>query len=200
MPAKKIASKTPTARPRSSSTAAPRVKVDLDPGSNKMPPGPTIAEVEEARIKKRQRVMLEALKKTMGVVQPACEKSGVARATHYGWVQNYPDYAQAVNELREVSIDFAEGKLLQLIDKKNPSATIFFLKTQGRNRGYSERHEIVGANGGPIMSNVTGKLSFDGVSSLNKNQLRSLAKEILADDDEDEEQGEEHADDEEAGS
>jgi len=34
-----------------------------------------------------------------------------------------------------------ESKLLKLIDDGNPQAIMFFLKTQGKHRGYTERTE-----------------------------------------------------------
>ena len=53
-----------------------------------------------------------------------------------------PEYREAVRLLDERTIDFAESHLHALIKDKNPAATIFFLKTKGKNRGYVERQEV----------------------------------------------------------
>ncbi len=45
-------------------------------------------------------------------------------------------------EARESSIDLAESKLIEAIKAGNLTAIIFFLKTQGKSRGYSERSEF----------------------------------------------------------
>ena len=41
----------------------------------------------------------------------------------------------------ESSVDLAESKLIEAIKDGNLTAIIFFLKTQGKSRGYSERSE-----------------------------------------------------------
>lgn len=43
-------------------------------------------------------------------------------------------------ECREARIDIAEGILHERLEKSD-TALIFFLKTQGRKRGYSEKEE-----------------------------------------------------------
>jgi len=75
-------------------------------------------------------------------VSTACEKVGVDRKTHYNWLKDDPEYKEAVRAIEERTIDFAESHLHALIKDKNPAATIFFLKTKGKNRGYVERQEI----------------------------------------------------------
>ena len=39
-------------------------------------------------------------------------------------------------------MDFAESHLYKLVKEGNPAATIFFLKTKGKARGYVERQEV----------------------------------------------------------
>lgn len=43
-----------------------------------------------------------------------------------------------VQEARDARLDFAEGKLDEKIDNGDTAALIFFLKTQGRSRGYGQ--------------------------------------------------------------
>lgn len=90
----------------------------------------------------RKKLLLEALERSLGIVSTACEKVGVDRKTHYNWLKDDPEYKEAVRAIEERTIDFAESHLHALIKDKNPAATIFFLKTKGKNRGYIERQEI----------------------------------------------------------
>ena len=57
-------------------------------------------------------------------------------------------------------LDFAESKLFQKIKEGDSTAILFYLKTQGKARGYIERSEVTGANGGPVqVENVREKLA-----------------------------------------
>jgi len=106
-----------------------------------------------------KRLMLEALKSNLGIVSKSCEAVEISRDTHYRWLKEDKEYCEAVSELNERSIDFAEGQLFNLMagakkqvvtnqgnvveikDAPNATAIIFYLKTKGKNRGYIERIE-----------------------------------------------------------
>tara|TARA_Y100001973_G_C5158352_1_gene312114 strand:+ start:393 stop:770 length:378 start_codon:yes stop_codon:yes gene_type:complete len=90
--------------------------------------------------------MLEALEQTLGVVTTACKMVGIERKTHYNWLEQDEDYMLAVKSIEDVAIDFAESQLHKQIKKGSTSATVFYLKTKGKKRGYVERqeHELSG--------------------------------------------------------
>jgi hypothetical protein len=90
----------------------------------------------------RKKVMLEALRASLGIVTTACERAGVGRATHYRWIESDEDYATAVRECEDVALDFAETSLMKQIGRGEAAATIFYLKTKGRTRGYIERKDV----------------------------------------------------------
>ena len=92
-----------------------------------------------------KKTMLENLEKALGVVTVAARNTGIHRDTHYNWMLSDEEYKAKVAALREVAVDFAEAQLHKLIKEGNVAATIFFLKTQGKNRGYIERQEVTGA-------------------------------------------------------
>ena len=64
------------------------------------------------------------------------------RSTFYKWVKTDDDFAAKVKEIENVSLDFAESKLFEQIQDNNTSATIFYLKTKGRKRGYWEKQQM----------------------------------------------------------
>ena len=96
--------------------------------------------------------MLAALEKSLGIVKTACQEVGIARQTHYNWMEADPEYKQAVESIADGVIDFVESKLHGLIDKGDTAATIFYMKTKGKKRGYIERQEITGADNQPIIT------------------------------------------------
>ena len=99
--------------------------------------------------------VVNALKDCYGIVTDACRKCNVPRSTFYNWVNNDPEFKQAVDETQEEAIDFVEGQLFKKINgvevaqgeniySQPPSDTaiIFYLKTKAKKRGYVERTEL----------------------------------------------------------
>jgi hypothetical protein len=91
-------------------------------------------------IKKGQ--MIEALEKSLGIVTTATKSVGISRETHYRWLKEDPEYKEKVDSIGDMALDFAESQLHKQIREGNSTATIFFLKTKGKNRGYIERQEV----------------------------------------------------------
>lgn len=99
----------------------------------------------------RKKAMLAALEKSLGVVTTAARQAGIERTTHYNWLKEDEEYKRAVESLEDVALDFAETKLHTLIQNEDTAATIFYLKTKGKKRGYIERQEVTGSEGAPII-------------------------------------------------
>ena len=107
--------------------------------------------------KKRQNTaerIIAALKETAGLQTAAAKKAGVTYWTLNKYVKDFPAVAQAAQEAKEAMLDFTEGKLFEQIKTGNMTAIIFYLKTQGKSRGYVERAEVTGAEGGPVKTEV----------------------------------------------
>ena len=107
-----------------------------------------INNMNESRHIKKESI-LKALEQSLGVVTVACKKADVPRSTFYKWINEDEAFAIAVNDIENIALDFAESQLHSQIGNGNTSATIFYLKTKGKNRGYIERQEITGADGMP---------------------------------------------------
>ena len=101
------------------------------------------------KTEQHKKAMIEALEKSLGVVTTACKKVGIGRTTFYGWLQDDPEFAKEVDDIQNITLDFAESQLHKQIKDGNTTATIFYLKTKGKKRGYIERQEITGADGMP---------------------------------------------------
>ena len=102
---------------------------------------------ESRHIKKES--LLKALEQSLGVVTVACKKADIPRSTYYKWLNEDPKFAKQVQDIENVALDFAESQLHKQIADNSTAATIFYLKTKGKQRGYIERQEITGADGLP---------------------------------------------------
>lgn len=114
-------------------------------------------EIKMNKTEHKKKAMLEAMEKSLGVVQEACLIAGIGRTTYYNWMNGDSNFKDEVLSMKDISLDFAESKLFESIegvwqqgskDKiyKNPpnvTAIIFYLKTQGKKRGYVERFQHV---------------------------------------------------------
>ena len=91
------------------------------------------------KMEERKRLFLEALGRSGGVVAEACIATGIGRSTYYRWYAEDCDFREAADDIAETQIDFVESKLLRAINNGDVTATIFYLKTKGKKRGYSDK-------------------------------------------------------------
>lgn len=121
-------------------------------------------------IQKDKMKLLESLKDSSGIITYACEKAGISRQTYYRWYREDPEFKARADDISELQIDVAEASLLKKIQKGDTAAIIFYLKTKGKDRGYSERREVVVPGGIDI-----NQKDFD-VSKLSEEERKVLLK------------------------
>jgi hypothetical protein len=94
---------------------------------------------------KQKQTLIEQLKKTP-VIQLACEKLGVSRATFYRWRKDDAEFnratEEAINEGSNFINDIAESQLMNAIKDRNMTAIIFWLKAH--HPAYGNRIELSG--------------------------------------------------------
>ena len=105
------------------------------------------------RTQDNKELLLKALHKSLGIVTEACEKTGLSRTQHYKWYTEDEDYRKKVQEIDGMFIDFAETHLKEQIEKGSTPATIFYLKTRGKKRGYGDSLDITSGDE-PIKINI----------------------------------------------
>lgn len=88
---------------------------------------------------KKKELFLEALARAGGIVRTACEACGVGRSTYYRWRDGDEAFRQRAEEIAEEQVDRVESLLMRLIEGGDTTATIFYLKTRGRHRGYGSQ-------------------------------------------------------------
>jgi hypothetical protein len=108
----------------------------------------------------KKESMLAALEASLGVVSAACHEAKIPRATYYKWIKEDKDFRQKVEDINNLALDFVETSLHRQIAKDNTSATIFYLKCKGKQRGYIERSELdISSKDEPIKIDI----KIDGV-------------------------------------
>ena len=99
--------------------------------------------------------ILKVIPGTFGNQSEIARRLGVKRETVAGYIDRFPEVKAAFEQERESAIDFAESRLMSGINSGDPESIRFFLRTIGRKRGYNERMEVTGQNGGAIIVKLT---------------------------------------------
>ena len=107
--------------------------------------------MDESRHIKKESI-LKALESSLGVVTVACSTADVPRSTYYKWLNQDEDFAAAVKDIENIALDFGESQLHKQIGDGSTSATIFFLKTKGKRRGYIEKSELDITSGDKVIN------------------------------------------------
>jgi hypothetical protein len=103
----------------------------------------------------KKEALLKALEKSLGVVTTACKQLDISRATYYRWLSEDEEFSKSAKDIQDVALDFVESKLFEQIQDSSTAATIFYLKTKGKKRGYVERSELDLQSGDePVKINV----------------------------------------------
>jgi len=108
--------------------------------------------------------ILDGIERSEGTVTSVADTLGVARNTVYHWIEIHPEVGPAIKDCREKMKDFVESQLLKNIKAQDTTSIIFFLKTQGKDRGYIERQET--HHSGGIDLKPAGELTDDQLSAI----------------------------------
>lgn len=100
--------------------------------------------------------VIEALQANAGINTYAAawleKKTGLrcVESTIRGYRKRYKKVQKAAEEIEFNLLDVAEHQLFKLIRDGHASSVHFYLKTKGKERGYTERVESTGKDGEPI--------------------------------------------------
>lgn len=118
----------------------------------------------------------EALLKCHGNISRAAAALKVDRKTLYSFIERNPELEDVRSEAKESMLDLAEDRLFGLINTGDIRAITLYLKTQGKDRGYTERQEITGRDGGALVARQEAATLKD----LSPDELAKLTQELLA--------------------
>lgn len=89
-----------------------------------------------------KKKLLEALERSLGIVTPACKEVGVSRETFYRYYREDPEFKKSVDDINEITLDFAENQLLKKIKEGSERSILFYMKYKARKRGYTDSLDI----------------------------------------------------------
>jgi len=91
-----------------------------------------------------------AIKDYHGNLAAIARRFGYSRVGIAKFVQRYKELSQALEDARSEMLDNAESRLYKAVLDGEGWAVCFFLKTQGRARGYADRPSVNESNGAII--------------------------------------------------
>lgn len=92
-------------------------------------------------------LVIARIEECKGNLTMACKLIGCSRQTLYTYIKNRPSVQAALDTARESMIDNVESVLYSKALAGEAWAVCFFLKTQGKHRGYVERAEVANPPG-----------------------------------------------------
>lgn len=97
---------------------------------------------------------IKAIPNTGGIVTAIARRVGCDRHTARKFIDEHPTVAAAYRDETERVLDLAETQTIKAIEKGDMQTVRYYLSTKGRNRGYVERQEVTGADGGAVTLKV----------------------------------------------
>ena len=106
----------------------------------------------------------DAIRRAAGNVTAAARGLGVGRTALHARIAKSPDLQRVLQEERESLVDMAESALRAEVLDRNMTAIIWTLKAspEAKRRGWSERHELGGPDGGPVQHEHKGEVQLHG--------------------------------------
>lgn len=98
--------------------------------------------------------VISKIEQARGNLTAAASAIGCSRQTLYVFIRSHPTCKDALDSNREKMIDNVESMLYSKALDGEAWAVCFFLKTQGKHRGYVERQEITGEDGDDIRVHI----------------------------------------------
>ena len=102
-----------------------------------MPKKPFASKPEE-----KKKALLEALKKSNGIIYKACDRVGVSRQLYYIYTKEDKSFKDEAESIIQRQIDIVEEKMLSRIEDGSDKLIEFYMSTKGKHRGYKRTQEV----------------------------------------------------------
>jgi hypothetical protein len=115
----------------------------------------------QKRTKIQQEKVLKALEGSLGVVTTALKNSDITRQTYYRWLREDEEFANKVDEIENMQLDFIKSKYYECIKDKIPSVVIHAAKTR---LGWNETNNVDITTKGEKINDDRVVINFKGTS------------------------------------
>ena len=94
---------------------------------------------------------IEAIPGSGGIISTIAARVGCAWHTAKKYITTYPTIQRAYDDECEKITDLAESTLIKSIRDGDVASAKWWLTRKGKERGFVQRQEITGADGGPVI-------------------------------------------------
>ena len=109
-----------------------------------------------ARTRYTKEQTLDAVAGSFGIVTKVADILRCDWHTADAYIQNWAETREAFRGEGERALDLSESKLMEAVEEGDGAMIRFHLATKGKERGFTERHEVTGAEGGPVVIAIGG--------------------------------------------
>lgn len=109
--------------------------------------------------------VLSAIPDSFGIMSRIAANLGCTWGTANKYVNMYPAALALIADEQERVKDLCETKVIKSINLDDIQTAKWYLMTKGKDRGYTERQELTGPNGGPVQLDVN-KLTTEDAAAL----------------------------------
>jgi len=107
------------------------------------------------------KTIIEAIKGSAGIVSTIAKRMGVEWHTANDKIQKYPEALKAFQDEREGILDMAEATILTAIKQGDAGSAKWLLSTLARSRGFGDKVEVSGKDGGPVEISIIKRVIVD---------------------------------------
>lgn len=123
-----------------------------------------------------KRELLDVMQANGGFAYAAAKIIGVPYKTVHYWMCSDEEFKHEYRDIKERILDVMEAELIHRATKNKDRDTclLFYLKTQGKERGYVERRETTGADGASLMNEVTFKVAEADIDLVERIKIQAI--------------------------
>jgi hypothetical protein len=111
-----------------------------------------------------------------GIVSTIADRLGCAWHTARKQIDKWESTKRAFDDEGERVLDLAESKMMVAINEGDGRMIRYILSTKGKARGYTERQEITGADGGPLQTHQVALTPEEETAAMDAFYHRVLAE------------------------